>query len=173
MRPVSEAQKEELAAIHKANRGKKLMPADVVAFARNPKSALHSRFTWDNRAAADRYRILEARWLIEMVKVSVLGDDREPVRVYVSLAQDRENARGGYRGLDDVLRNAQLRDALLGEALEDLRRVEERYGRLTELAAVFAEADRVRRKSGRRNGSAGGRKKTPARRRSISKDLVR
>lgn len=170
MRPITEKQKKELAGISKANGGK-LRPADVVAFARNPRAALHSRFTWDDRAAADLYRLLEARWLIESVKVTVRDDDS--IRTYVSLMEDRADPGGGYRRLEDVLRDGELRAALLREALEDLRRVEERYGKLAELAAVFAEADRVRRKIGRRNGRAGGRKKTPARRKSTEKDRVR
>lgn len=69
-----------------------LRPEDVVDAARNPNSALHSYFTWDDSEAAAAYRLQEARALIKRVKVDVVRTDEEVVRVPSFIRSD-----GGYQ----------------------------------------------------------------------------
>ncbi len=59
---------EELERIRNANCGK-LETGEVVRWAADPTSPLHSCFTWDNERAAQAYRLDEARSLIRMVVV--------------------------------------------------------------------------------------------------------
>ena len=73
--------KQELEQIRKANDGE-LRPADVVEFARNPDTALHSRFTWDDDKAAAEYRLWQARELIRVV-VQLHPKTNKKMRVYV------------------------------------------------------------------------------------------
>lgn len=51
-----------------------LTPRDVVDDARNPNSPLHSYFEWDDGAAAEAYRLKQARGLIKAV-VAIYRDD--------------------------------------------------------------------------------------------------
>ena len=128
----------------RAARGGVLRPADVVEFARNPSTALHAHFEWDDAKAAHEHRLERARHIIRCT-VTVVSDDRPPERAYVSLAPDR-TIGDSYRATADVLGSAALRSQLLEQALAEADAWRRRYERLVELAGVFAELDRVRRR---------------------------
>jgi hypothetical protein len=70
----------------------RLRPEDVVDAARNPNSALHSYFTWDDSEAAAAYRLQEARALIKRVKVDVVRSDEMVVHVPSFI-----RSNGGYQ----------------------------------------------------------------------------
>lgn len=110
-------------------------PKRVVDWARiNRGSALHSCFEWDDSAAAERYRLWQARELI--VRVHVIYPDGKPRQIYVSPIITR--GRGGYMRLADVLSDSGRRAEFLRQALEELERVCEKYNDLRELAGVRA-----------------------------------
>ncbi len=119
-----------------------LRPADVERFARNTKTALHARFTWDNDVAGYQYRLWEARQLIR-VTVSVMPGTERSCRTFVSLMDDRTQEGGGYRITADLLSDEEGRQRLLDEALEELEVFRRKYRNLKELAAVFAEMDKI------------------------------
>ena len=119
-----------------------LHPENVVAFARNPGTALHNRFTWDNSEAAEKYRVWEARQLIAAT-VTVIAEDRPAYRAYVSLSSDRAND-GGYRPISVIVRNKRMYEEMLSDALKDLERLQEKYEHLKELRQVWRAAQQVR-----------------------------
>ena len=122
--------KTELLAI----KGKKtkLFPKDVVAWAReHPTSDLHDKFEWDDTLAADQYRLVQARQIIQLHIVTETGDP-----VMVSLRFERPHG-GGYRMISDVAKEEDLLAMMLRDALADLRRVRERYKRVSALAKVW------------------------------------
>lgn len=135
---------QELEQIRK-DAGGILRPVDVVEFARDPDTALHSRFTWDDDKAAAEYRLWQARTLIRIC-VTVLADDSPPIRAYVSLMDDRQDDGGGYRTMYNVLRNPDQRAALLRQAEKDMRRFEQTYRALQELADVIAAMKEARKR---------------------------
>jgi len=111
----------------------------VVSWARaNKKSALHTKFEWDDGKAGDQYRLMQARQLITLHVVTEGGDPK-----VVSLRFDRARG-GGYRDLKMVARIPKLRDMLLADALADLERAQERYKHVRALAGVWREVKRVR-----------------------------
>ena len=138
----------ELQQIQAANGGV-LRPEAVVEFARDPATALHRRFTWDDNEAAHQYRLWQAREVIR-VCVTILPQSDEPVRTYVSLTSDRIKEGGGYRTTESVLSIAEQRAELLDQALRELAAWQAKYRQIKELAAVFAEAEKVRRKAARK-----------------------
>lgn len=110
----------QLATLH----GDTLAPASVVGAASDPKSAMHAYFEWDDSAAAQEYRIDQARHLIRSIEVIVVtkpgpdperawarqyhhvrvsAPDEEPERRYVpiGIVSSRENM------MEQVLANAQ------------------------------------------------------------------
>ena len=121
-----------------------LKPEDVVERASDPSNVLHSRFTWDDTEAAQQYRLWQARHLIKIC-VTVLPNRSESTQVYVSLKSDRIGDTG-YRPVVDVLADVELRQQLLSDALEDLKRFQHKYAELKELAEVFDAAKRARLK---------------------------
>ena len=133
---------QELETIAAANNGL-LRAADVIAFAVDESTALHSRFTWDDDEAAHQYRLYQARNLIR-VTVSMLPRVKQEYRAFVSLKSDRYSGDGGgYRVTANVLSSKERRAELLENALEDLEVFQQKYRMLTELAPVFGAASQV------------------------------
>lgn len=62
---------QKAAAIRKIARDGRVDPQDVIAAARDPKNVLHREFIWDDRKAADAYRLDRARQLIREVKLEI------------------------------------------------------------------------------------------------------
>lgn len=122
-----------------------LQAEKVVEAARPKKSILHNYFTWDNNEAAERWRIYQARNLIRIVVQVIPGsDEKKTVNVFASLTSDRTEEGGGYRSIVNILSDAGMKRQLLQDALEDMKRFEERYESLKELAEIFAAFKKVR-----------------------------
>lgn len=130
---------EELEKIREANDGI-LLPSEVVEFAKDPETALHSRFTWDDSKAAHEYRLWQAREVIRVL-VRVVPGVKSTVRAFVSLAQDRK--AGGYRSIEDVMIDPPMRESLLDQAKRELASFRRRYKDLKELAVVFSAMDEI------------------------------
>ncbi len=152
----------ELAKIRKRNG--RLLPADVVKAARPKTSPIHNEFEWDDGEAAERWRLHQARNLIAVCVVFV-GPDKRKVREYTSLTIDR-HPKGGYVSTVDALRSPETRGVLLEDALAELEVIREKYGTLTELAAVFEAMDKVtakgKRKKAKRKTSGRGKSRAGA-----------
>jgi len=135
-----------------------LNPADVVEYAKNSNTLLHNRFTWDNTEAARLYRIEQARHIIRLelviaeapkkfggnITFSINHDNPSgmPVRAFVSLPKDR-HSEGGYRSIDKVMENDEMKASLLEEAKKDMIRFKQKYAILSKLARVFRAMDEI------------------------------
>lgn len=138
--------KTELEAIRLKNGGL-LTEEAILSVAKAKSHPLHAEFTWDNTAAAKLWRLEEARRLIRSVYVVIESPRHAPVsvRAYASLPSDRE-AAGGYRAIQDVLADKDLRKELLAAALSELEAFRRRYSNLAQLAPVFSALDAVKTK---------------------------
>ncbi len=121
-----------------------LLPAHVIAAARPQSSPLHSRFEWDNTKAAHEHRLWQARQLISVCVEVYENGTTAPM--FVSISTDRL-VGNGYRSTVAVLRDEELKAQLLEDALRDLNAFQRRYHQLKQLASVFAEIKKVRRKA--------------------------
>lgn len=128
------------AELDKLTIGGVLKPEDVVAFARDKQTALHSCFTWDDTEAAHQYRLVQARQIIRVFVVVEPGAPRN-VRAFVSLTPDRKKEGGGYRPLVSVMSDGELYQQLLQDALRELSAMQQRYRRIKELEKVFLAAE--------------------------------
>lgn len=140
---MNDAIRQEMEAIRIANNGF-IRPQEVVEYARNPESALHAQFTWDDTEAAEKYRLAEARALIR-VSVVVESSTNEKVRAYVSLSGDR-NADGGYRAITEIINDEVLVEKMLTDALKELASFKRKYERLkgvSKLGGVFTAIEDV------------------------------
>lgn len=123
--------------------GGAITPAQVVAFAEDPTTALHGLFEWDDSEAAKRYREVQAEQYLR-VTVTVLkseGQDTLRIRAFVSLPSDR--GENGYRRTVDVMQDAGRKAELLQHAELEYRRYRQRYRHLEELSALFVAGDAV------------------------------
>ena len=114
----------------------------VVEYARDPKTALHTQFIWDDTEAARRWRLEQAGNVLRL-QVKVVSQDGAEVRTLVSLSTDRA-AGGGYRPLEAVMNNEQLASVYLQDALSELNSARRKYGSIKQLAGVWAALEKVK-----------------------------
>lgn len=123
-----------------------VLPSAVVDAARDPGSALHQFFTWDDTAAAEKYRLDEARQLITSVKI--FHEDRQiTVQALHSLDFDRRSG-GGYRFTNDIMEDETLKQHLLDTFMSEMAALEKRYGKLKELMPVWGAKQQVEKNLG-------------------------
>lgn len=121
-----------------------LTPEDVLAQAEDPTSALHGYFTWNEQDAAHKWRLIEARQLITSIRMLQEGDTGK-TRSLVSLNVDRYNHQGGgYRSLNDVMADPNLRQHLLETALSELNAIERKYRHIQELDTIWGDLGTIR-----------------------------
>ena len=118
-----------------------ITPTLVVKEAKKKTSPLHGGFEWDDRRAAQEYRLDQARLIVRSVIVHRDGNDGEPmaVRAFVHIGEASD-----YEDIDVVLGIPEKREALLAQALAELEIVRRKYETLEELAGVFAAMDRAK-----------------------------
>ena len=136
---------EELNLIASMNDGL-LDPFRIVDYARDPDTALHSKFTWDDGEAAHQYRLWQARQVIRLELTIAPRSEETPkeIRAFVSLRTDRKHdGTGGYRPILSVLSDDGLREQMLLDAKSEMRVFRKKYDTLRELAGVFTAMDAV------------------------------
>lgn len=116
-----------------------LTPSALVDASRAEDAPLHSCFEWNDAEAAERYREVQAGYIIRSIVVVASGD-AEPVKAFVSVSMGSERA---YIGTEIALMEAETRDEVLANALAELRAFERKYSRLNELADVLSAIRKV------------------------------
>lgn len=99
-----------------------LMPERVIDAARDATSPMHAHFIWDNDEAAHKYRMHQARTLINSVEITINQQAPVTVNAFVSLPSDRVHG-GGYRTVETVLNN----DFMRAQLVEDIRKHIEKW----------------------------------------------
>lgn len=132
--------------------GGKLKPKAVVDAARDTKSPLHRHFEWDDSAAAEAYRLDQARNLIRIVRVEDEAAEEGSHRAFLSI----NDASGvAYRPLDVVQRSTELQSALMAQADRDLEAFQLRYRALKDICEVIETArEKIRAKTGKQETRA-------------------
>lgn len=97
-------------------KGGVLLVDDVLNAAQNPKCVLHKHFQWDDSKAAEAYRRMQARQLIQKCTVTIDKAPDVQIRAFVSLTAD-QNAGGGYRMTAEVLSDADLKAELMHDMM--------------------------------------------------------
>ena len=132
---------EELARIEKEKGS--LTPEMVVDESREEDAPLHPVFEWNDRKAAERYRIVQAGSLIRNVTFKIKEAPRmEPTRAFVNVAPVGQR-KGIFVSIKSAMDDEESRETVLARALAELEKVKEKYKNLQELAGIFAEIDRL------------------------------
>lgn len=112
-------------------------PHTVVDESRPEGAVLHGLFDWDDASAAEKYRVVQARFIIRNIVPADAEDDADTrVRSYHSIGRN-------YLPTKVIMSDADMRKRLLDAALRDLEEMKAKYRHLSELAAVFEAADEV------------------------------
>jgi len=119
-------------------------PSLLVEEARPVDSILHSEFNWDDTKAADLYRRVQARLLIQSIEVVIVSRGEETTtRALVSVKASESSPRKSFQEVEAVLGSPFMRDQMLQSALLELSRFRKKYAKLRKLSSVFAAIDRV------------------------------
>lgn len=129
---------EEIQAI-----GDEVKPEQIVARAKDKKSELHKCFEWDNTAAAEKYRLIQARDVVNHLIVihrDVEDETKAPVQFRVMLKNDR-SAGSGYKQTIVMMKDEDEYKKLLEQAYSELHAFKKKYQCLSELSEILALID--------------------------------
>lgn len=127
---------EELRRIYE-NKGC-LEPKDVVDKSRPEDAPLHDCFEWDDEAAAEKYREVQAGQIIRSVVVVQEEEQRPPVEVRAFV-----NVQKTYRPIEVVVNSEEQMLELFNSALSELKAFERKYANLKQLSSVFEEINKL------------------------------
>lgn len=108
-----------------------LTPRAVVDTARDPDHVLHPYFEWDDEAAAEAYRLVQARALIATVKVTYTRPDGDLGRVREFHSIRRADGRA-FEPVDEIIADEVTLGVLLRSMERDWRQLKARYDRFDE-----------------------------------------
>ena len=131
---------EALTAIAEENDGT-LSPHAVVDAARDPKNVLHPHFEWDDRAAAELYRVDQARAVIRCIRIADTVHE-DPPPAFLSVREER-GGNISYHAYESVIRSRALQLAVLQQAEKDLEAFSRRYREYKEICELIAKAREV------------------------------
>lgn len=109
--------------------GPEAKPQQIVDKARNKETELHKCFTWDNKAAADKWRLHEARNVVGCLVIhrDEQHENKPEIRYF------HKNDSGGYKPASFVFTHADEHEKLLQAAYSDLQAFKRKYESLQEL----------------------------------------
>lgn len=120
--------------------------AEALLKAAEPEdSPIHGCFEWDNAAAADAYRLHQARKYWGAIEIVITADDstEKPMRAFHPVFIDGQRQ---YQDIGTIAQSQSLLAQLLDSAKRDLIAFKHRYATIAEapeLAEVFSAIDRL------------------------------
>ena len=110
-------------------------------------SSLYEFFDWDNSSAGDKWRLQQARTLINEIKIIV--EDKEIYafeNVNISIANKEDSVKNKfssreYKPIVEIMDNADFKRQLIQRALAEAKYWKERHSELVELNSIFCSID--------------------------------
>lgn len=120
-------------------------PAMLIKAARSARSPIHQLFEWDNKTAANHYRLTQARHMLSHLEIEVVIEDG-PVRMkafhHVSVEVDDDEMVGGYSHTSTVALDVELSAQVIDKAKQQLIHWKERYAQYRSVfSGVMAEIE--------------------------------
>lgn len=117
-----------------------ITPEQVLYAAKNPESELHKCFEWDDKEAANKYRLSQARKVIQLIVVKDENDEPEdiPKRVFQISSETAV-----YQPIKFFVENKSEYKELLNRAKNELIAFKKRYADIIELEDVIVAIDNL------------------------------
>lgn len=125
---------------------REVRPHDVVKDAESASSPYHKFFEWDDKKAGPKFRLQQARALLQHLKVIYTDEEgnevsvRKYVRVRLSTPAEHE-LRSGYTPRVKVLKTSYLREQVVEMAKTMLESFKRRFRMFTEIEATYPHID--------------------------------
>jgi hypothetical protein len=118
-------------------------PEQLVDYSRDQSAPTHKLFDWNDKRAANKYRLHQARQYISYVVV----DSPQPVRAFHNVYVEAVDSRR-YVALEKARRAPDLWEQVLAQALREASSWAARYERYRQLAPIVQAIKQVRKKHG-------------------------
>ena len=133
-------------------------PDDLLDAAKNPKSAMHSYITWDDKAAAYKQRINEANYIIRTMEYGIAhvrivkgadGPKEEyvetTVRMFHSVNEGGENGPGArvYREVAAVMKDKDTANSVYADCYRYLLGAFSRFSKFSELSGELGKVEEI------------------------------
>lgn len=128
---------EALQELAKKN-GNELTPKNVVDAARSKESVLHKAFEWDDKVAGDKYRLMQARVLINNVRVVIEGEKKQAF--FNARVEIKGKAVQKYFPVERVKDDESIRLAILKDLVREIRHLQDKYKSVSQLNGLINEA---------------------------------
>lgn len=127
--------------------GDEVTPKMLVKAAKPKASPIHKLFEWNNDAAAERYRLVQARMHINHLEIIIVVDDAETqTRAYHNVRVVEDEAERSYVHMDAVVRSEGMSAQVVAKAVHELQGWQRRYQEYQAIfGGVFREIERVKR----------------------------
>lgn len=121
-------------------------PKDLLEKARPKNSPLHPYFDWDDKKAAENYRIWQAQHLIASVRVEISGQEADAYWNASVVVQDMKLQ--GYFSTQKVLNDDELYQQILANAVREISYWQRKYKEIEALKDVvnMQEVENINRK---------------------------
>jgi hypothetical protein len=123
-----------------------LTSARFLDVSRPEDAPTHNLFEWNDSVAAERYRLQQATVAINSVEVQIVNESTATAisqAAFVNVISKAPARTGEFAPIDVALSDANMRNALLQNALKELQSFRRKYSQLSELTAVFTEIKKV------------------------------
>ncbi len=111
-------------------------PEEVLNIAKDKKTELHKCFEWDDTVAANKYRLVQARQIIQSFVIVRQEENKPQVRAF-----QITTTTNTYQPTRLFLQQPDEYKALLERAKEELKAFRQKYKQLQELSEIFEEID--------------------------------
>ena len=134
--------------------GGTITPEIILAEAKKKRSLLHGFFCWDDTAAAEEYRRIQAAQMIRRIKVTIIGGDDQHIRVraFVNVVEPKPEGdepedidghgincrpRGIYVTMGTACRVDDYRSQMITQCKRDVEAFRAKYSALAEAAKII------------------------------------
>lgn len=115
-----------------------ISPEEVLEKAKDESSELHKCFEWDDTVAANKYRLQQARQIIQFIVKVPQNENEQPTRVF-----QISSKKNVYQPTVFFQRNNDEYQILLERAKTELTKFKKRYQMLSELEQVMEAIDNL------------------------------
>lgn len=125
-------------------------------YSRNEDSETHNMFEWDDTIAAEKFRLSQARWIINQIEVEIVYDKKEPeqmeveflqsagpINSFVNVETKSVGKRAVYHNVVRAMQDDNSRKVVLRNALYELNAFKNKYRCFKEFAGVIKEIKKV------------------------------
>jgi len=128
------------------NKLKEISSKELLEDAKNPESPIHKYFDWNNTEAAEKYRLYQARLIINHIEITITTPSQKeiPVRAFLNIKNKDDNSKRVYVTIEKALSEEDLRIQILKQALSEIKNWQRKYSIYTELSVIFNAIDETK-----------------------------